>query len=104
VRTAQDVYLRRPLKSPTFWYGFAWRRRIMSNFVTTDHLFMPTSPEDARQITALLTKLSPKNETIEVGVHPGYTEDWRVAEGTAAQTFAPAARAAGHALITWNDV
>src|SRR5688500_13240682 len=104
VRTAQDVYPRRPLKSPTFWYGFAWRRRIKSNFVTTDHLFMPTNPDDARQITALLPKLIEKNETIEVGVHPGYTEDWRVAEGNAAKTFFPAAREAGHTLITWNDV
>lgn len=103
VRTAQDTYLRRPLKSPTFWYGPVWRRKIRARFVTTDRMFMPTSPADARAMPDLLPRLR-GDGSIEVGVHPGRREDWRDAERAAAEAFAAQARAAGHALITWNDV
>jgi predicted glycoside hydrolase/deacetylase ChbG (UPF0249 family) len=103
VRTAQDIYLRKPLKSPTYWYGGVWRRRIMHHFTTTQHMFMPTSPADARDMSELLIpKLN--GESIEVGLHPGYHEIFRQAECIAAGEFAASARAAGHELITWNDL
>ena len=104
VRSAQDVYLRRPLKSPTYWLGGVWRRRIGRHFVTTDHLFMGNSPEDARRLAdgELIPLLS--GETIEVGVHPGRAAAWRDAERIAALAFAPRAVAAGHTLVTWNDL
>src|SRR3954451_7673818 len=77
VRTAQDVYLRRPFKSPTYWLGGIWRRRIMRYFDTTEHLFIGDTPHDAtvrgeRGLLPLLT-----GDTIEVGVHPGRAEAWR---------------------------
>lgn len=104
VRTAQDVYLRRPLKSPTYWLGGFWRRRIMRHFATTDHLYMGNGAEDARQLAggALLPLL--KGGTIEVGVHPGRAEAWRDAERCAAGAFAAKAVGAGHSLVTWNDI
>ena len=104
VRTAQDVYLQRPLKSPTYWLGGIWRRRIRRHFVTTDHLFMGNSPEDARQLAqgALLPLL--RGATIEVGVHPGRAEPWRDEEREAALSFAPRAAEAGHRLVTWNEL
>jgi predicted glycoside hydrolase/deacetylase ChbG (UPF0249 family) len=107
VRTAQDLYLRRPLKSPTYWLGGLWRRRIMRNFTTTQHLYMGNTPDDARQLGdgALLPLLSGAiGDTIEVGVHPGRAEAWRDAERRAAQAFAPRAAAAGHRLVTWNEI
>ena len=63
---------------------------------------MPSGLEDARQMVNIIPRL--KCGTIEVGVHPGYSEDWRDAERAGAQRFAKAARAAGHQLITWNDL
>ena len=104
VRTAQDTYLRKPLKSPTYWLGGFWRRRVMRHFVTTEHLYMGNSAEDARQLAAgaLLPLLT--GDTIEVGVHPGRAESWRDAERQAAASFAAKARAAGHTLVTWNDI
>ena len=74
----------------------------MARFVTTEHMFMPTSPADARSLERLLPRLT--GETIEIGVHPGVSEDWRAAERAGVQQFAPQARAAGHQLITWNDL
>jgi predicted glycoside hydrolase/deacetylase ChbG (UPF0249 family) len=101
VRSAQDTYLRKPLKSPTYWYGGVWRRRLMNHFMTTQHMFMPTSPTDARDMaTRLLRKL--RGHSIEVGVHPGYAEEFRIAERRGVTEFASAARAAGHSLITWD--
>jgi predicted glycoside hydrolase/deacetylase ChbG (UPF0249 family) len=104
VRTAQDVYLRRPVQSPNYWLGGLWRRRIMRHFTTTDHLYMGNNPEDARKLGegALLPLL--RGETIEVGVHPGHAEGWRDAERRAAQAFARRAAAAGHRFVTWNDI
>src|SRR5438552_3867755 len=101
VRTAQDLYLRRPLKSPTYWLGGFWRRRIRRNFVTTDHLYMGNSPEDARRLGAGdLIRLF-NGETIEVGVHPGHAEAWRGEEVRAVRAFAARAVDAGHRLVTW---
>ncbi len=102
VRTAQDIYIHKPIKSPTYWIGPFWRRRIMNRFITTDHLFMPTNLGDARAMQDWLPPLT--DESIEVGGHPGYSEDWRNAERQALQSFASRAVEAGHHLITWNQL
>jgi predicted glycoside hydrolase/deacetylase ChbG (UPF0249 family) len=102
VRTAQNVYMRKPLKSPTFWIGPFWRRRIMDRFITTDHFFMPTCMSDAHSMQGWMPPVT--NGTIEVGGHPGYGEQWRQAERQALQLFAASAREAGHQLITWSQL
>jgi predicted glycoside hydrolase/deacetylase ChbG (UPF0249 family) len=104
VRTAQDVYLRRPFKSPTYWLGGFWRRRIRRHFVTTDHLYMGNTPEDAERLANGELILLLKEETIEVGVHPGHAEAWRQDEWRAAAEFAKRATEAGHRFATWNDI
>jgi predicted glycoside hydrolase/deacetylase ChbG (UPF0249 family) len=103
VRNAQDLYLRKPLTSPTYWFGGVWRRRIMRTFRTTPHFFMPTNLGDAERLASLLDVV-PDGREFEVGVHPGYAEPWRDAERRAVQDFAPRARGAGNALISWNDL
>lgn len=102
VRTAQDVYMRKPLKSPTFWIGPYWRRRIMSRFITTNHFFMPTCTSDAHSMQGWMPPAT--NGTIEVGGHPGYGEEWRKVEGQALQSFAWGVSEAGHQLISWNQL
>ena len=102
VRSAQDTYIRKPFKSPTFWVGSFWRRRIMSRFITTDHMFMPTNLSDARSMQDWMPPVT--DESIEVGGHPGYSEDWRNAERQALQSFASRAIQAGHHFITWNQL
>jgi predicted glycoside hydrolase/deacetylase ChbG (UPF0249 family) len=102
VRTAQDTYIRKPLRSPTFWFGPFWRGRIMNRFITTDHLFMPTSIGDARAMQDWMPAVT--DESMEVGGHPGFAEDWRNAERQALQSFASRAMTAGHHMITWNQL
>lgn len=103
VRNVQDVYLRRPLKSPNYWFGPLWRRKLISTFETTDHFYMPTSAGDTGWWDPLLARAF-RGETLEVGVHPGSAEAWRGEERRAIQMFARAARAAGHRLIGWREL
>jgi predicted glycoside hydrolase/deacetylase ChbG (UPF0249 family) len=105
VRNVQDVYIRRPLSSPTFWLGARWRRRLMLQFTTTTHFYMATSARDD-DWTPLLEQLRtvPPDATLEVGAHPGYEQEWRSSERIALSTFAAAAVDAGHALVPWTEV
>jgi predicted glycoside hydrolase/deacetylase ChbG (UPF0249 family) len=106
VRGVQDVYLRKPLKSPTYWMGAIWRRRLMKlPFVIPDHFYMPASAWDDQwqnRLLELLPRL--RGEYLEVGVHPGYAEGWRDQERRTVQDFARRAIAAGHRLAGWNDL
>jgi predicted glycoside hydrolase/deacetylase ChbG (UPF0249 family) len=105
VRNAQDVWLRRHVKSPTFWYGRVWRRRLMSLFATTEHFYMPTSADDRGWSDALLGVVRGlPGGSLEIGVHPGYDEDWRDDERRTALAFAAAAREQGHRLVPWSEV
>lgn len=103
VRNVQDVYLRRPLKSPNYWFGPLWRRPLVKTFQTTDHFYMPTSAGDHRWWEPLLAR-SFRGSSMEIGVHPGSAEAWRVEEREAIREFARAARARGHTLIGWRDL
>jgi hypothetical protein len=76
VRTAQDVYVTRPLTSPTYWAGPRWRRQLRKAFETTDHFFMAAVP-DPPWSTPLAARLEGLTGTLEVGVHPGRAQDWR---------------------------
>jgi predicted glycoside hydrolase/deacetylase ChbG (UPF0249 family) len=103
VRNVQDVYLKRPLKSPTFWLGPIWRRSLMRSFVSTDHFYMCTSAGDSNWPERLVDVIQARaSASWEVGVHPGFAEAWRRSEHDAIQAFAALARARGHRLIGWN--
>jgi hypothetical protein len=105
VRSVQDLYLRRPLRSPTYWLGRLWRRALRARFVTTDHFYMPASAGDREWVDALLGRIGGRPDaTLEIGVHPGHDEPWRDAERRAVQEFALRIRAAGHELIGWRDL
>ncbi len=104
VRAVQDLFLRRPLRSPTYWLGHRWQRKLAAAFTTTDHMYMPTSAGD-RGWAAPLAELIPRlrGTTLEIGVHPGY-EDWRADERLSAIAFAAAVKRDGHELVSWRDL
>jgi len=104
VRNVQDIYLRtRPLVSPTVWLGGRWRAGLMRHFTTTDHFYMPATTGD-RSWTALLQRGELDGSTIEIGVHPGEVEGWRVCEAHGLAEFARAAAGDKHELVSWRDV
>ena len=102
VRTVQDVYLSRPLRSPTYWLGALWRQRLRRSFATTEHFYMAASAWDNAWPAKLLDIVD--GESLEVGVHPGTAEAWRDHERQAIMEFAQRARDAGHALIGWREL
>ena len=104
VRAVQDVYLKKPITSPTYWLGPRWARRLASAFTTTDHFFMPTSAGDTgweHGLSEAVRRL--RGQTLEVGVHPGF-ESWRDQERTSLVSFAALARDGGHDLVAWKDI
>ena len=104
VRAVQDVWLRRPIRRPTYWLGPVWSRRLTSRFRTTDHFYMPSaSGGEAHWPDSLAVRIPSLGDgTLEVGVHPG-EGDWRGTESRAAVRFAGLAEEAGHQLVTWKD-
>lgn len=105
VRRVQDVFLRRPLKTPTYWVGPWWQRGIDRSFTTTTHFYMPSSAHDVAWAGAALDRLEELGgDTVEVGVHPGTVDEWRVDETASVERFAALARERGHALVSWRDV
>lgn len=105
VRNVQNQYTTIPLKSPTYWLGHYWRRRIMNHFVTTPHFFMGTNANDPQWIEKILAR--PLNGVLEVGFHPGsplHGDAWRNTERLACLAFALEARKQQIPLISWNDI
>ena len=101
-RSVQDIYLTRPLRSPTFWFGPIWRRKPRRSFMAPEHFFMPDSMKDTNWPIKLLARAN--GHSVEVGVHPGYLEDWRARDRVAVQEFAARAKSAGHELIGWKNL
>jgi len=102
VRAVQNVYLRRPWRSPTYWLARFWAVRLRRDFRTTDHFFMAASAMDAHWTQQLLGR--DLRGIIEVGVHPGSTKPWRAREAAAAEELAALARTRGLELVSWNAV
>ena len=105
VRNVQNQYTVTPLKSPTYWMGPYWRRRIMNHFVTTPHFFMGTNANDPQWIEKILAR--PLSGVLEVGFHPGsplHEEAWRNKERLACLAFAVEARKRHVSFINWNDI
>jgi len=103
VRAVQDVYLRRPLASPTYWLGRRWRVSIRRAFETTEHFFMPSKEERpwAKPVSELVAALGAGS--LEVGVHPGFAHGWRDRDRLAAIELARSLPG-GVKLVNWRTV
>jgi hypothetical protein len=77
VRAVQDLYVSRPLTSPTYWLGRRWAASIRRAFETTEHFFMPSKMASpwSEAAAGLVARL--EGGSLEIGVHPGFVEDWR---------------------------
>lgn len=104
LRTAQDLYLNPSRTSPTVWLGPHWRRAIRGSFRTTAHFYMPASDGAESWSSDLLPLLRRRGGTVEVGVHPGTEEAWRVAELRGLEDFVGRLGAEGVSLIDWRAI
>ena len=77
----------------------------MRSFETTDHFFMATGPQEGAWAEGLLHRLGKLGgRSLEIGVHPGFDEDWRAQEAAAVQAFAEAAKEREYKLMTWRQL
>jgi len=105
VRAVQDIYLRWPLTSPTYWLGRRWGRWIRRDWTTTDHFFMPTADEGEDWPARLVHVLEAlPGRTVEIGVHPGRDEPWRARDAAAVVEAADTLRGRRHRLVDWRTL
>jgi predicted glycoside hydrolase/deacetylase ChbG (UPF0249 family) len=105
VRTVQNVYLKRPLASPTVWLGPAWRRALVRRFRTTDNFYMPTSTRDLDwhgKLAAAASRMG--GSSLEIGVHPGVDEPWRANERASVVAVANLLRDMRQNLVPWARI
>jgi hypothetical protein len=103
VRTVQDVYLTRPLRSPTYWLGGHWRTRIVRLFETTEHMFMPSrdDPPWAEPLQRRIRDLPAGS--LEIGVHPGRRKVWLDRDRRSTIEFVDAVRDEV-SLVDWSSL
>jgi predicted glycoside hydrolase/deacetylase ChbG (UPF0249 family) len=80
--------------------------RLKKKFFSTDYFYMPTNSFDvewAEEILEIISLLDNEN-TIEIGVHPGYAEQWRLQEYKDILLFSNLVRESNNQLINWKDL
>lgn len=105
VRNVQDVYLSRQLKSPTYWMGRLWRRRIMRHFHTTRHFYMCPGAGETEWVSKIVGRRW--DGDLEVGVHPanpGHAEFWRSQERLAVLGLSARCKQAGFTVMSWDQL
>lgn len=111
VRRVQNIFIEKPMVSPTTILNRMFASYIARRFKSTDYFFMSTNALDINWSDAIIAQMDklPHDTTIEVGVHPGRAdtvdERWRIAEYNDVKEFAEKIGESGkHKLITWNEV
>ena len=109
VRAVQNIFVKNPYFSPTFWLGSYWGRKVHKHFVTTGYFFMMRDhnnlgwlEEDSPWFQELVKQC--KGGVLEAGFHPGAKEEWRNVEREAVGRFAREAARNNVALMNWNDL
>ncbi|MDR2085664.1 MAG: ChbG/HpnK family deacetylase [Dysgonamonadaceae bacterium] len=80
IRRVQNVHLtKQPIFQPTTILNTLFDKYISSHFQTTDKFYMPANDMDSCWSDSLLKIIScfAPQSVLEIGVHPGYMEEWR---------------------------
>ena len=103
MRRGQNVWLRRPYLSPTYWVGAVWHPSVDRWFRTSGAFVIPTCEEDRARLPRALEHI--QAESLEIGCHPGFEEDWRNQERRMVQDIAElVGKQSETELIGWNRV
>lgn len=79
---------------------------LKKKFFSTNHFYMPTNYYDvawAEEILNVISSLDGEH-TLEIGVHPGFDEEWRLQEYKDILLFSNLIRESNNKLINWNDL
>ena len=83
IRRVQNVFINSPhFYSPVNIVNKCLDNCIVSNFRTTDYFYMSANAMDTHWAKSIYGRMNalPDNKVIEIGVHPGYFEEWRKQE------------------------
>lgn len=104
VRRSQSIWIRKPLASPNYWLRGLWHLPIQRAFVTTDHFFNATCATDRQTHSALVERIRNSRGSIEVGVHPGRSDEWRKQEDAMIRSVVRALHETLVPIGRWRDL
>ncbi|MCD8182164.1 MAG: ChbG/HpnK family deacetylase [Bacteroides sp.] len=106
VRRVQNIHLHEPSAGLTSALNASFDRYIARHFTTTDFFYMAANCMDTHWSRPVLQQMASlaHDQTLEIGVHPGLTEEWRRHEYEDIREFAKSVLSEGHELINWNQL
>lgn len=106
VRKVQDIFLGKPDNKIISILNCYFDRKLKSNFTTTENFYMPASQSDIMWTNNLLQRIkgNQKKEVLEIGIHPGFVEEWRKSEYDEIITFTKLLSKFEHELINWDNL
>ena len=106
VRGVQNIFINEQKRGIIGVLNDLFRIYIKKNHKSTDYFYMAANSFDTNWADAIISKIMniSNEKTIEVGIHPGKTEDWRINEFNDIIDFAIKLRDTHHKIINWNDV
>lgn len=105
VRRVQNFFVDKRKKGVMDLLNSYWGSSIASQFMTTDLFYMPAQRLDTKWADNLLLRIEnfSTDMIIEIGVHPGYKEEWRKNEYDDILDFTKKA-SVSHDSINWNNL
>lgn len=106
VRRVQNIFITPHKSGISSVLNLVFGNYISSHFKSTDYFYMPANSMYIHWSESILhkIKLLPENATLEIGVHPGTDEDWRMKEYLDIQEFAKKIISTQHRSINWNGL
>jgi hypothetical protein len=108
VRCVQNVFIDKPSKkSPVYWLNKYFTSYLSHHFNNPKFFYMSANNMDCGWADNVLEQMNkmPQNAVIEIGVHPGHSEEWRQHEFNDIIDFASKLRKdCKHEIITWNQL
>lgn len=103
IRNVQNIFTKRSILSWSFWLNSLLEANIKNKFETTNYFFMSSHFENLNWPN--LFKEIKNNESLEVGFHPGYIEDWRIHESKSAKQLSDfIQKNSNFKKIKWNEL
>lgn len=106
VRSVQNIFLKEESRGIVGVLNNIFRAYIRWNHKSTDYFYMAANNFDTNWSDSILDKLNELDDgmSIEVGVHPGSVEEWRINEFNDINDFAAKLKHTKHEIINWNDI
>jgi predicted glycoside hydrolase/deacetylase ChbG (UPF0249 family) len=106
VRRSQNLYFGNKLLRPTYLLGKFYENLLISNFETTDVLYLPVENDLRAGYCAVFDKIFPRDadHIMEIGIHPGSSDKWRANELDFCASLSSSRNKYNLNYINWHNV